>query len=307
MKKKFVFCILFFSVLHCSSGTKSVPPKEASSKAAEKNSEASARQRARYVLGTFRLSQKFSIVQEQLGKPSKVHTFPDKFEAHIYQYKGFQLIFEKNPMNPNFIYAVQLTGTESPEETCLGKICLSSSKDDVLREAGTPTGIKEAVDEVTGKPVPETQYYSYKNPGNFSLEIKGGKVSSIKITDTVVPIEKEPDVFGFIRAVKNRDYYAMAEHLDSTFEGSIDRKAVPVKKSLIKFLKDKNEMTSLLFGSEHGIENLSEKDQQPGTLRLFPDGRRGRVFKFKSSKGKTIEFVYTQSHQGWNIWEINLF
>lgn len=291
--------------LTCSSVKKSqagTPVKSDARSAAASSKDA----KAMYLLGSFRLSQNFSIVADQLGKPDKIHTFPDKFEAHIYQFKGFQLIFEKNPMNPKHIYAIQLTGKESPEETCLGKVCLSSSKEDVLKYLGTPSEIRDAVDEVTKEKVESTQYYAYKNPGNFSIEIKDGKVASIKITDSVTPVPKDPNVYGFIQAVKNRDYYGMAEHLDPMFEGRIDKKPVPLKKSMMKFLKDKNEMTNLLFGSEHGFSNLTMSDQQFEGLRLFQEGGQGRIFKFKSAKGRTIEIVYRLSHQGWNIWEINL-
>ncbi len=308
MKGKFICCILFCSVLlKCLSVNEKKISSESKASAKKVESEYSVRQMPMYVLGTFKVGQNFSIVNEQLGKPSKIHTFPDKFEAHIYQYKGFQLIFEKSPSNPDRIYAVQLTGNECPEETCLDKICLSSSKEDVLKILGTPSTVKDAVDEVTGKNVSATQYYSYRDTGNFSLELSGGKVTSIKITDTLTPAARDADVYGFIGAVKNKDYYKMAQHLDPLFEGSIERKAVPLKKSLIKFLKDKNKMTDLLFGSEHGFADLTAKDQQFEGLRLFNDGRRGKVFKFKSAKGKTIEFVYNMSHQGWNIWEINLY
>jgi hypothetical protein len=49
-------------------------------------------------------------VVEELGKPSKVHKFPDGFIAVVYFKENYNLIFEANPTRNDMIWAIQVSG-----------------------------------------------------------------------------------------------------------------------------------------------------------------------------------------------------
>jgi hypothetical protein len=252
-----------------------------------------------HTLYGFKLGQELRLAQDHLGEPAKVIPFEDGWKAYVFVREKHVVIFETDETRPDVIISIQLEGERNPAGLGLDGIDLGSSAAKALEKLGTPTARKQAVDEVTHEDVPGT-FVSFFGRG-LSVEEKDGKVSSVKIlfagpsaaTDTA-------DLEAFLRAVKEKDLYRLAESISSDLTLAGEK---AIRGPIIGALQGKTDLHAFLFG-KGGVGSLRAKDAE-ANLRLTEeaDGRRvsGAVFKFKGAKVRELFFV--RSFEGWVLYD----
>ena len=260
-----------------------------------------------YTLYGYRIGQRISVVQESLGKPVETQKFDDGFESTVYRVNDTFVIFETSPDEKELVYAIQISGDANPAFCGLAGVNLGDPEEKILKTFGKPDDIRDAVDEITNKTIPDTIYLSYDESANFSFETVKGKVSSIKLSAKKNPVAgAEPPVDRFISLCGAKDYYGIIETLAPDFYISKEKEYHQIKGSALDMLMKDPLYKSVFFDKNTGIAAVTKKDRIGGSLRLFSDSKykTGQVIQIKKGKNK-FEIVFVQGFEGWIVWEIN--
>jgi len=239
-----------------------------------------------YTLYGFKIGQELKVAKRQFGEPDKVIPFEDGWKAYAYRREGHSVIFETDNTRPDLIISVQIEGEKNPQNMGLDGVDLGSDAKKAIEKLGNPSQRKQSVDLKTKKIVPNTYVNYYGN--NFSFEEKENKGTSIKIVfGGPAQAGDRPNFDAFLRDVKARNYYRIAESISSSFS--------LVQGSIVEQITGKTPLNTFLFGKD-GVESLSSKDIADVNLRVV-DNTSGFAYKFK---GKPInELYFVRSFEGW--------
>ena len=172
-----------------------------------------------YVLCGFRIGQHISIVTRELGTPYKVVPFADGFKSHVFVGKKHYVVFQTNPLRPDRIWSIQVTGLSNQAHCGLAGVNLGDGKDRILAAFGRPDDVRHAVDEITKKTLGTIVYYSYTQSRNCSFEVKDNRVSSIKVQDAAPAFGPDAvvTVKNLIEAANSRNYYWLCSVMSAEF------------------------------------------------------------------------------------------
>jgi hypothetical protein len=139
-------------------------------------------------LNGFRIGQFRETATNEYGKPIEGGKYEDDYEFDVFiiepENQGLYMVFEYAASNKDIIWSIQVGGTNSAVDIGFKGLRLGQDKKEVQSVLGKPDK-KEDVD-VYG------QKWSYDNT-NYSIEFgKGGKLSSVKITNNYSSMK--PDV-----------------------------------------------------------------------------------------------------------------
>jgi hypothetical protein len=239
-----------------------------------------------YTLYGFKIGQELKFAKQQFGEPDKIIPFEDGWKAYAYRREGHSVIFEADNTRPDLIISVQIEGEKNPPNMGLDGVDLGSDARKAIEKLGNPSQRKQSEDLKTKKAIPNTYINYYGN--NFSFEEKENKVTSIKIVfGGPTQTGDRPDFDAFLRDVKAKNYYRIAEKISSNFS--------LVQGSIVEQITGKTALNAFLFGKD-GVESLSSKDIADVNLRVADD-TSGFVYKFKE---KSIgELYFVRSFEGW--------
>lgn len=256
-----------------------------------------------YTLYGIKIGQKISTVKQSFGKPDKVIRFEDGWKAYAYFRKGHNVIFEANQSRPDLVISIQVEGNKNPKGMGVDYINLGSNAKKIIKKLGKPSKRQASKDLFTKKVVPNTFINFYGN--NLSFEEKNNKITSIKINfDAVRNYSTAPDFDAFLKNIKSKSYYKVAESLSTsmTLKG---KKAI--KMPIISQVTGKSALNTFLFGKD-GLISITSKDIADVNLRIISADREkhtlgstGSVFKFKNKKIKELYFV--KSFEGWVLYD----
>lgn len=266
----------------------------------------------KFLLYGYKLGQSIEPVIKKLGKPAKVHRFPDGFTLYAYQFPEHNLIFETDNTRPDLIWAIQIQGHSNPKHYGLDGIDLGDPVEKMVKKIGKPDKITQAVDEITKKDISTTSYYSYFENGNYSIEVSNGKISSIKMQFNGPAMTDPKDIYildRLIESAKAKDYYATAHFISSEFEIDWNGKKYKPGCSLLDFLIKENGVNDVFFSRETGIASLLTKNIDRNVMTLDGKGDRGKlrglIFTVNQNNNK-YQFLFFQSFDGWVLRSVSV-
>jgi len=256
-----------------------------------------------YTLYGHKIGQELKFVKQRLGEPDKVFPFEDGWKAYAYRRDGHSVIFETDKTRPDLIISIQIEGDRNPPNMGLDGIDLGSDAKQAIEKLGPPTERKQSKDLDTKKPIPNTYTNHYGN--SFSFEEKNGKVTSIKVVfGGPNKTSDRPDFDAFLRNVKSKNYYRLAESISS---GVTIRGKRAIQGPIINEMTEQTELNVFLFG-KNGLGTLMPKDVADVNLRVIAEDREkglpgssGFVYKFKNKPINELYFV--RSFEGWVLQE----
>ncbi|EPG65695.1 hypothetical protein EHQ27_04610 [Leptospira wolffii] len=258
-----------------------------------------------YSLYGFRIDQSMKTAEKELGEVAKEHVFEDGYKAFFFRKKGHIVVLETEPSQPERIWSIQVEGENVPSDRGLNGVIPGDPKSKVISTFGTPEQEKKAVNSMDQKESPNTSILTYYQNGNFSFEIKDGKVSSIKLVLRLEKSPKEtPDPWDFISALKSKNESLQIRLLagDPVFNAT-GTELYP-QESMLTFLRRKDIRDFLYLPG--GVSELTEADLFNSNMRFFDKGGFGWVIRYARNR-KVFEFVYVKPYDEWLLWEINTF
>jgi hypothetical protein len=260
----------------------------------------------KFTLYGFKIGQNINAMKKELGKPHDVYKFEDGFVAYIYQFKGYNVIFETDKSRPDIIYSIQIQGKTNPDGLGLDSVNLGDTFDKAVKALGKADTRNNAIDSITKKEMKDTVYYDYNKTGNYSYESVGNTISSIKIAFNGINSVNE-DAFAayskFISAVKTKNYYAISNYLTASTvvywngEYKIDT-------SVFGYLQKNKSVNNAFFNARDGIMSFEKSNLKESALRLMDNGLKGMVFKITKDK-VNYEIFFIKTFEGWVISYIN--
>lgn len=255
-----------------------------------------------FVLGGFKLGQKISDVKAGFPKMKLMHTYPDGVKVFGFMNGKIQVLLETEPKNPDFVWSIQISGDANEKHYGLGETNLGLPEKELLARFGTPLDKKDGVNEILKKPYTAYQYFG--NDSNFSFEVIDGRLMSIKILPTAPPKVDLPNWKEFLSALREKNYYRVAELTDTDCVLLDGETKVPITGALIDMFTKNAVYKKLLFESKTGLASLSEKDLKGGVMRVFDGGRTGMVTFAHGKVNKEIVFI--RGFTGFGLWELNV-
>lgn len=258
-----------------------------------------------YVLYGFKLGQKISTIEAELGKPFKVIDYEDGFVAYIYKMNDHYVVFEAAPSNLDLIWSIQIGGTHNPQNLGLRDINLSDSFEKMNKILGKPDEKENARDEKTGKIIDNTIYYSYNKSGNFSIEVNNNQISSIKITYEEGKSQKDaPDLNTIIGALTSKDYYKICSVIAPNFE-IVDSQTLSFSTSIYDSIQNDKKINDVLLNPQYGICAIKDNNILESHIHLSMSGPSGMEYDIKIDKIH-YQLLLTQEYEGWEIRKIEI-
>jgi len=254
-----------------------------------------------FVLGGFKLGQKISDVKLGCPEIKLLHTYPDGVQVFGLMNGKMQVLLETEPKNPDFVWSIQISGEENERHYGLDITNLGMPVKDLLTRFGKPLETKEGFHEILKKPF--TAYHYYSAESNYSFEVADGKLISIKILPTAPPKVDLPDWKSYLKALREKNYYLVAELTDTDCILLDGETKVPVTGALVDMFTKNIVYKKVLFDSKTGIASLKDSDLKGGVMRMFDAGRTGMVV-FAHGKVKR-EIVFIRGFTGFGLWELN--
>lgn len=254
-----------------------------------------------FVLGGFKLGQRISDVKAGFPEIKLVHTYPDGVQVFGFINGQVQVLLETEPKKPDFVWSIQISGEANEKHYGLDTTNLGMPVKDLLTRFGKPLDTKEGFHEILKKPFTAYQYYSADS--NFSFEAIDGKLMSIKILPTAPPKIDLPDWKAYFKALREKNYYRVAELTDTDCILLDGETKVPITGALIDMFTKNAVYKKILFDSKTGLASLKESDIKGGVMRVFEAGRTGMV-AFAHGKVKK-EIVFIRGFTGFGLWELN--
>lgn len=261
-----------------------------------------------FVLYGFKIGQNISTSINQLGKPSKTHKFEDGFSYMAFKMKDHFVAIEFDNIKPDLIYAIQIQGKRNPPSLGLDGIDLGDPIVKAIKIFGKPDSTKQAVDEVTKKPMKDIVYYSYNESRNFSIEATKEIVTSIKILrkDSDNNTESMIDFKQFLSTIRSKDLNKISRYIDTDFEFIKDQ-TYKMNTSIIHTLINNKTINNIFFNPDYGIISIKDKDIAESALRVQSDPIiTGYVFKIKKSNIE-YELFFSKNYDGWVLKYIDQF
>ncbi|MFO1526961.1 MAG: hypothetical protein U1F16_13420 [Turneriella sp.] len=254
-----------------------------------------------YVLGGFKIGQKLSDVKVGFPKMKKLHQYPDGVEVFGFMNGEVQVLLETHPRLPDLVWSIQISGTANPTHYGLENTNLGLPVSELIRRFGKPLETKEGFHEILKKPFKAYHYYSADN--NFSFEAIDDRVNSIKIMLSAEPQADLPDWSAFLTAVREKNYYRIAEMTDPDCILELNGKKAPIQGALVEVLQKNPIYIKLLFDNKTGLASLKDSDLKNGVMRMFESGRSGMVVFAHGNVKKEIVFI--RGLTGFGLWELN--
>ena len=250
------------------------------------------------VLYGFKLGQPIANALAVFGEPQQVHTFPDGWQAFMFQLPGHNLVFEVNDVRPDLIISIQLAGLDHPDGLGLGRVNLGDSVEDALAVLGPPDRQENALDAITQQPIEGTQINFYGS--GMSFEQREGVISSLKIIyGGPAQVDDEPDIELFLGYLEQRDFYGLSEMIASNL--TIDSE-LAVDRSMIGAIAGESALNTILYG-ERGLSSMDQSNDGGGSVRTYESGQVGFVMQLVDRN--VSELVFTRSFEGWVLWQAN--
>ncbi|TAL34001.1 MAG: hypothetical protein EPN93_12470 [Spirochaetes bacterium] len=254
-----------------------------------------------FMLYGFKIGQNISNPTNQLGAPIKTHKFDDGYVSHVYKMSDHVLIVTADNTRPELIWAIQLEGKSNPRGLGLGGIDLGDPVRTVIERYGQPDKKTPAVDEATGKPVENVVYYAYHRNGNFSLEARDDRVTSIKIAYNG-PDAKRTDKIDFrkfLETVRAKDLNAIGRYIYADFALNTPTESHRIRTSIIHALANDPAIREIFFDPDHGVASLRDGDVVSSALRIqMNPGNTGYVYKV-TKNGRRYELFFVDGYEGW--------
>jgi hypothetical protein len=258
-----------------------------------------------YVLYGFKIGQKISTIEAQLGKPSQVIYYEDGFVAYIYKMADYYVVFEASPSNLDSIWSIQIGGKRNPQKMGLRDINLGDSFEKMIKIFGEPDEKENARDEYTGKTLDDTIYYSYNNNGNYSIEVTNNQISSIKVAYEEGKSTKDiPDLNAIIDALASKDYYKICSILAPNLE-IVDSQTLSFSKSIYDSILNDNKINDVLFNPQYGLCAIKENNFLESHIHLAMGGPSGFEYNIKIDKVH-YQLLLTEEYDGWVIRRIDI-
>lgn len=260
-----------------------------------------------HVLCGFRIGQHISVVTRELGTPYKVVPFADGFKSHVFVGKKHYVVFQTNPLRPDRIWSIQLTGLSNRAHCGLAGVNLGDDKDRILAAFGRPDDVRHAVDEITKKQLDNIVYYSYTQSRNFSFEVKDNRVSSIKVQDA--PPAYGPDavvtVLNLTEAADKRNYYWLCSVMSAAFRIIVGNKEYRLETSPLAALQENPEYARLFFDKLQGLPALRGAARPSASINLTSPDTFDAFFRY-TVHGKRFELCFAKNHEGYVLKHIKV-
>lgn len=248
-----------------------------------------------HMLYGYKLGQPLALAKARLGKPFREVPFDDGWKAWVFKGDGHFVIFETNPSWPDVIASIQIEGTRNPKGLGLDRIDLGSDTRAAIARLGPPSERTSARDGVSKGDVARTVLLAFGD--GLSIEERDGKVASIKVlASRPAKPATGPDVHAFLRALKARDLYRVAEWLSPDLE--VDGHKV-VNGPMLGELTGDTALRRFLFGKS-GLADLKPEDITDRHLHVELKDERGTGVVAGDEVvigGRELLFVY--SSEGW--------
>ncbi|MDX1960723.1 MAG: hypothetical protein SFU98_19280 [Leptospiraceae bacterium] len=259
-----------------------------------------------FTLGGFKLSQKLKLAETEFGTPYKVHKFEDGFIGYAYKRDGYFIIFESNNRQTDRIWSIQIQGNSNPEGFGLDTISLGDSITKVYEAFGNPDNSRDAKDLINPEmDLKGTKILDYYKNSNFSLEIKDGIVTSIKILLNGFAEIKKPDLNQYFDKFSDKDLYKIVDSLGLELDIIHNGKKIVFTKSFLYHLKNDSIMNEVLTSDTKGIAGLKEVNVKASMTKMYSENLEGILVRFERNN-KDIEIVFIKSFDGVVIREINI-
>jgi hypothetical protein len=253
----------------------------------------------------FEIGQYREVVKRELGLPIKTDKYDDGFEYEIYKVTpdtSVYMIFEYAPGNLEIIWSIQLTG--KTYQTDFKKLKLGTDRLSIIETLGEPSRKKDI--GAYG------EKWEYDNT-NYSVEInKGGKLSSIKVTDESyrmfpkVDVGKIPTFEKVTNILKSKSNNQIKELLSPDMEIYAGDSVYFFRNNIgDEIAQDKSGVFRLIRELSRTLEKVNTKniDEYEENVRLNPGQDPMHVIKIKN--GQTIkEIVFKYRFGKYLIWEI---
>jgi hypothetical protein len=254
-----------------------------------------------YVLGGFKIGQKISDVKIAFPKLDLVHKYPDGFQVFGFMNGEVQVLLETHPSKPEVIWSIQISGTANTPHYGLENTNLGLAVSEMIKRFGPPLETKDGFHEMLKKPFKAYHYYSEEN--NYSFESVDDRVNSIKITLNAAPKIDLPDWNDFLAALRSKNYYRVAELIDTDCILLANGKKIPVQGSIVDLLRKNPTYVKVLFDTKTGLASLKDSDLKGGAMRLFEDRKSAMVVHAHGNVKKEIVFI--RGLTGFGLWELN--
>jgi hypothetical protein len=225
-----------------------------------------------------------------------------------FKMKDHFVAIEFDNIKPDLIYAIQIQGKRNPPSLGLDGIDLGDPIVKAIKIFGKPDSTKQAVDEVTKKPMKDIVYYSYNESRNFSIEATKEIVTSIKILrkDSDNNTESMIDFKQFLSTIRSKDLNKISRYIDTDFEFIKDQ-TYKMNTSIIHTLINNKTINNIFFNPDYGIISIKDKDIAESALRVQSDPIiTGYVFKIKKSNIE-YELFFSKNYDGWVLKYIDQF
>jgi len=126
------------------------------------------------------LGDPLSTVSAKLGAHDQVIDLEGGAKVLVFMAPDHYAAIVTVPPKHDFIYSIQVTGEKSQGEQSIEGVVLGDEFSKVVDKFGDPTESRNAIDQQTNEEIKDTKIHLYGE--NFSFEVVGGKVTSIKLT-----------------------------------------------------------------------------------------------------------------------------
>ncbi len=253
-----------------------------------------------FQLNGFWLHQYKKAVTTSLGKPFQTGKTANSIWKSYALSSNDHMTFEFQKDNPNFIYAIQITGDAAEMVPFMG-LKLRDDKSQLFATLGRPDKIKRIENH-------QTDLYDYKDK-NFSFEINDqGKICSIRITEYRELFKSAPQGFSywkdFKRAILNRDFKGLAEFFRPDAQIYINNETLDIDRAFRSFFfLPAGKFYNALLGSEGSVLSELQREEPQAGLRITLNYGTAHVYKFRT--GTTLEeIVFFPYGNKYRIYEI---
>jgi hypothetical protein len=250
------------------------------------------------VLYGFKLGQPIANALAVFGEPQQSHTFPDGWQAFVFQLPGHNLVFEVNDVRPDLIISVQIEGMENADGLGLRGVNLGDPVEAAFSVLGEPDRQESAMNAVTREPVEGTAINFYGN--GMTFEERDGVVSGIKIIyGGPAQATDEPDISLFFTHLQDRNYYGLSEMISSNLTIGSEP---AVQRSMLGAIAGRSPLNAILYG-ERGLSSMGPFNDGGGSVRTLESGQVG--FAMQLVDRSVAELVFTRSFEGWVLSQAN--
>jgi len=255
----------------------------------------------------FRIGQYREAAKTELGKPFKTGKEDDEFEyvAFILPDKASYVAFEYAANDTKRIWSIQVTGTDSSINLGFKGIRLGMDQIQIEKLLGKPSSVKD---------IGEYGYLWTYDKTNLTVEVKNGKLSSIKILDnsndlyTITPdLKKLPSFEKIQKILISNDDAEILKLLAGDIEVYYNNNTYSFKKSfLTEQLSDYSKVLSTIKTISKDLVTVNTKNSEFYEENIRIKLGEGPQHVIKIKKGHLIKEIVLKYFAGqYYIFEIN--